>query len=336
MKPPGTILASVADTLLACVGRVGGNPDEIGAKIGLERGHLQNPSEPLPLAIFAAILECGALECRDPAFGFELAKIFPHEGLGPLAELFMTSATVGDGLHRFALNLPALQSSTKCTLVVHGGLARFEYKINDPTVRARVQDANFSLGMIHSMLSRMLGPEMRMAAVEFEQSLKSQIAPYRKYFSCHLRFGQNTNALCFPSEYLERPNPYSDFAAHKKLENEARTQLATASLKASVKAWIAAGFALSAPVDVEYAAAHFGMSLRSFQRKLSECDLRFLDLRNEVRTEIAKTMLANTPLAITTIALHLGYSEASAFSRHFRLQTGVSPAEYRCQQDGNA
>jgi AraC-like DNA-binding protein len=329
MKTAGSISASVAETLLECIGRIGGNQEELGAKVGLKREELRNTPAGVPLATFAAILESGAAECRDPTFGFELAKVFPNEGLGPVAELLMTSATVGDGLHAFALNLPALQSSTKCTLSVNGGLARIDYRINDPTVKYRVQDANFSLGMIYSMLSQLVGPQLRVASVEFEHSLKTQTVPYRKYFSCPLRFGQNANAICFPADYLDRANPYADIVTYRKLESKLSTQLACIDFKSSVKAWMSAGFALSAPVDINYAAAVFGMSLRSFQRKLSESEIRFLDLRNEVRTEIAKCMLADTSLAVTAIALHLGYSEASAFSRNFRMQTGFSPADYR-------
>ena len=89
---------------------------------------------------------------------------------------------------------------------------------------------------------------------------------------------------------------------------------------------MAAGFAVPAPVDIECTAGGCCMSLRSFQRKLSTMELCYLDLRNEVRSQIAGCMLADTLLPITAVAFHLGYGEASASSRNFRLRTGLLPA----------
>ena len=331
MTPGGAISASVAENLLASIGRVGGNPDEIRAKIGMQRSTTQSGAASLSLAEFTSILECGASEFCDSTFGFELAKVFPHEGLGPVAQLLMATLTIGDGVSCFARNLPALQTSTKLSLSVHGDLARIDYKIDDPTVRRRAQDANFSLGILHSILARLLGQRFRIVSVELEQLVRGAATAYQKYFSCPIRFGQATNAICFPANFLELPNPFADICIKKRLERELANQFARSDFIASVRAWMTAGFALSAPVDIECAAADFGMSPRSFQRKLSTMEVSYLDLRNEVRSQIARCMLADTSMPITTVALHLGYSEASAFSRYFRLQTGLSPAEFRAR-----
>ena len=249
----------------------------------------------------------------------------------PVAQLLMATLTIGDGVSCFARNLPALQTSTKLSLSVHGDLARIDYKIDDPTVRRRAQDANFSLGILHSILARLLGQRFRIVSVELEQLVRGAATAYQKYFSCPIRFGQATNAICFPANFLELPNPFADICIKKRLERELANQFARSDFIASVRAWMTAGFALSAPVDIECAAADFGMSPRSFQRKLSTMEVSYLDLRNEVRSQIARCMLADTSMPITTVALHLGYSEASAFSRYFRLQTGLSPAEFRAR-----
>ena len=60
------------------------------------------------------------------------------------------------------------------------------------------------------------------------------------------------------------------------------------------------------------------MSVRSFQRKLATYNLSYLDIRNRVRSHVARCMLAETSIPVTSVALHLGYSETSAFSRGFR------------------
>jgi len=97
----------------------------------MQRSTTQSGAASLSLAEFTSILECGASEFCDSTFGFELAKVFPHEGLGPVAQLLMATLTIGDGVSCFARNLPALQTSTKLSLSVHGDLARIDYKIDD-------------------------------------------------------------------------------------------------------------------------------------------------------------------------------------------------------------
>jgi AraC-like DNA-binding protein len=80
---------------------------------------------------------------------------------------------------------------------------------------------------------------------------------------------------------------------------------------------------------MEHAASDFGMSLRSFQRRLAELNINYLELRNEVRCQLAKRLLGMTSMPITSIALYLGYSETSAFCRHFKNMCGVSPSHFR-------
>ncbi|MFS8146223.1 nitrilase-related carbon-nitrogen hydrolase [Rhizobium sp. BR 249] len=58
-------------------------------------------------------------------------------------------------------------------------------------------------------------------------------------------------------------------------------------------------------------------------------DLPFGRIRTRVRTHMAQSMLTHTSMSITEIALYLGYSESSAFSRSFKQQVGTTPASYR-------
>ena len=85
----------------------------------------------------------------------------------------------------------------------------------------------------------------------------------------------------------------------------------------------------SATTGIEAAARDFGMSTRTFQRKLAESEVSYFDVRNRVRSVIARCMLAETDVPITSIALLLGYSETSAFSRGFMIQVGETPVDFR-------
>lgn len=71
------------------------------------------------------------------------------------------------------------------------------------------------------------------------------------------------------------------------------------------------------------------ISVRSFQRRLSNTGLTYSDLVDTVRFENAKKLLRDTDVKIIDVALSLGYSEAASFTRAFRRLSGVAPRQYR-------
>lgn len=57
--------------------------------------------------------------------------------------------------------------------------------------------------------------------------------------------------------------------------------------------------------------------------------MTIIDYLTDIRIAAAKQMLENSDLMVKEIAEKVGYQEASYFTRVFKKNTGVSPAEYR-------
>jgi AraC-like DNA-binding protein len=55
----------------------------------------------------------------------------------------------------------------------------------------------------------------------------------------------------------------------------------------------------------------------------------------KLRLDIARQQLIESDLAIATVALNVGYSDQSAFTRQFRRATGLSPSRFRVTQRNN-
>ena len=90
------------------------------------------------------------------------------------------------------------------------------------------------------------------------------------------------------------------------------------------------------PLSKDLVINAFNLSERSLNRHLLSKGTSFNAIRNRVLINAAKKALLETDEPISQIALWLGYSETSAFSRHFRRITGVSPRQYKRDhlQDG--
>ncbi|MBQ7839564.1 MAG: helix-turn-helix domain-containing protein [Lachnospiraceae bacterium] len=55
---------------------------------------------------------------------------------------------------------------------------------------------------------------------------------------------------------------------------------------------------------------------------------------NNVRIEKAQQLLSNTTMPVSEIAAKIGFATPSYFNRLFKKQTGVTPLEYRAQEQG--
>ena len=82
---------------------------------------------------------------------------------------------------------------------------------------------------------------------------------------------------------------------------------------------------------LEVAAEVVGLSKRSLQRRLTEEGTTFRKVLALCRLDCALSDIEDLDLPLGEIALRLGYSEPSAFSRAFRDGVGMSPRTYRAR-----
>ena len=333
MHMPGVIALSIVDGLLATIDAEGIDSAALSARVGLGDTSLFEDSGFRPLATFTSLLEIAAIVGHDPVLGFRLGKAFDFRRVGPMGELFLTAPTVGEALYKFTRYFSVLQSNTQCSLDIDNDTAKLSYLITDSTIRQRAQDANFTEIVFCSMIAALLGEAWRPSSVHFEHLPREHVALYRPYLSCELRFGHRENAILFPARDLDVPIRYSDRCAHSQVETAIRglrnAEETRLDFSTSIKAWITAALATSGDIDIGAAASDFGMSLRSFQRKLFETGVNYAHVRNRVRTGLAKGLLATSDLPIPAIAEYLKYSETSAFSRSFKHLAGETPARFR-------
>jgi len=81
--------------------------------------------------------------------------------------------------------------------------------------------------------------------------------------------------------------------------------------------------------EFDYVARRLGMSSRTLQRRIAASKTSYSAIRDEVRFELATSMLGNSDLSIGEIAYRLGYSEIAAFTHAFGKQFGKSPSQFR-------
>ena len=82
-------------------------------------------------------------------------------------------------------------------------------------------------------------------------------------------------------------------------------------------------------LHIDTVADSLAISRRSLQRAIDREGLSFQKLLTRYRMEKATGWLSTPEKSVTDIALDLGYTDATNFSRAFRRHTGCSPREFR-------
>ncbi|BBN55929.1 hypothetical protein TRE132_40540 [Pseudomonas chlororaphis subsp. aurantiaca] len=80
---------------------------------------------------------------------------------------------------------------------------------------------------------------------------------------------------------------------------------------------------------IDQVASDLNMSGRTLRRRLSEHELTFEALLEQVRRARTLSLLANPQLSIERITEAVGYSDVRSFRRAFKRWTGLSPSAYR-------
>lgn len=282
---------------------------------------------------FAHMLEVAAEQSGGSHLGLEMARIdLPHE-----ASIFMALAvhapTVGRAIEDLVRFFPLIQTGTSVSLERAGADARFLYRIHDPSIGNSLQDCVYTLGKVFRRFRAVAGDAWRLDDVTIAMQGPSARNRYFDFFQARVRFGENQSALRFPASVLTTPIHGADVDAYARLcvelEQCLRTRCDADVLEDAIRAWVLQASRRWIAGTLEQAAADFGVTPRTLQRRLKERGLGFLELRAQVRMEQARQLLAETALSVTSIAQQLGFSEASAFTRAFRNHASLSPRAFR-------
>lgn len=171
--------------------------------------------------------------------------------------------------------------------------------------------------------------------IDFDHECPADPAPYEKFFGCPVRFGQAEVVMRFSMDVLAIQLKSPDPTLITLLEQHADRLLAELpshyEVVEQLRRIISRELRESEP-NIERVGAKLGLSPRTLQRRLQETGTTFRDELNLVRHELARSYLRDPRLQITEIAMLLGYSEHSAFTRAFKEWSGQTPLQARRNQ----
>ena len=326
------VLACAATGIVPFIERSGGDIDRIFGNSGIAPDMAGSPTLKLRLSDYCRLFEEASRRTQNDNFGLWFGNQFQPRDLGLWGYAAVSSPTLGSALENLVGLFRFHQESSGMRLVpARDGLIRLEYRIETPEILERRQDAELSLGMFLNVIRECLGPHWAPEEVYFEHPRPQLWQEHEAAFDAPIYFSQPTNALAFRRDILDRAMPARDL----KLLATMQTCLQALGLHGGehglfdrIRTAIRMRLPNGAPT-LDQIAAELRVSAPAVQRCLAEEGLTYKDAVETMRQNLARMYLEQRQLPLTEVALLLGYSELSAFTRAFTRWTGVSPRAYR-------
>jgi len=258
--------------------------------------------------------------------------IYDHASYNKVERAILAAPTLGVALRRLVDFYPLIQEQTEVSLIVEEQTTTLVYRILDPSIWPRTEDALYTLDL-YSTLIKKCAPESWEAV---EISLEAEQHTYRSSVSDVIKtdvyFGMPYNALHFPTSLLDRPLDIMPAVSNDILESIQqllKKKRRKTSIEELVSELIYRGVETQ-QLNQDFIARELGMSTRTLRRKLADKDHSFQTLLDACRMQIAASEFQRSPeQSISEMALKLGYAEHSTFTRAFARWVGMPPQEFR-------
>jgi AraC-like DNA-binding protein len=169
-------------------------------------------------------------------------------------------------------------------------------------------------------------------AAEFSYPAPDDTRALKQAFGSNLKFGCAVSCLYFSREVVRYPlidvgfEPGVDFWAGPRsvFDEPASVDPFLRESSVAIRRALPGG-----ALTIDTLASELGISRRTLQRRLSVLGSSFKRILQDVREEQSRRYLDDPRLAVTEIALLLGYSDQASFSNAFKSWCGCAPTEYR-------
>jgi AraC-like DNA-binding protein len=290
---------------------------------------LGDPEARIPVAAVVRLLEdtAQAVGCEDLGLRLSQSRRLSHFGLvGKLArdepDVRHALQAIGAWLH--------LHSEVVLDLQEGDGDAAWCAHPLDPAAASSAQVIDLVMGGVLQIVRHLRGPQWRPRAVCLAHAAPRDTRAYRAYFGCPVEFDGDGNALFMSQADLDQPLVEADpgFRSESEQQVQAWAGLKSRPLEAQLRELIRVMLP-SGRCTMKNVALRLGLHERTLRRQLASAGVSFADELDAARRESARKFVERSGKPIGSIAVLLGFSETSAFTRWFKRAFQVAPTQLR-------
>lgn len=323
--------------ILRQIADMGGHPERLFGEFGFSVEDFENHDTYLHYPSLVALLDACAEKLCAPFFGFELGKRQSADALGPLAALMLAAPRIGEALRLLNRYMHVHAPGASYRYEADEGSPRVEYRVLDPGSTNSRQINELSMTTAFNIIRAVVGKSFSPVEVHIASDRPTcRSEELESYLSAPVIYRCSVSAIIFTREFVDQridtSNPTLLRLAQEHLERFAPLdqQDIRTRIEEAIRHLLPTG-----GCTLSVVAAQLGLHPRSLQNRLLESGLEFREIVRQERVRQASAYLQKTRTPLSEIAILLGYSDQSAFTRAFTSWTGVSPMKHR-KNDGGA
>jgi AraC-like DNA-binding protein len=326
-----TVSAGMAIGLVEFAVARGANRADLISEAGIDADSLTSEDRRLPFSQYAALYAAAETLCDDRAFALHFGEDVSAMDSLLVCHVGSASDTMGGALaminHYGRLSVDLATANGGDPFQVERG-PEGNWLIDATVYPAGVpQVTETSLARL-IVGTRQLSDRNFVRAVHLVRGAPAFTAEYERIFRTPAMFEQQRNAMLLDPEWFSLPLNAASRCTAPILEAHANKLLEELT---PVRRWcrraveeIVQSELASAAVSMDHVAARLGISRQTLYRQLKLEGTTFEEVLNRVRRDAACNLLREGA-SVPDIALRLGFSDRSAFSRAYKRWTGRSP-----------
>ncbi len=299
---------------------------------GISKDLLNAPGERIPLAHYLELYRMAVELSGDPDLGLYVGHVVYFSGMN--LHLYMT--TICRNLKEYFNVIPS-------TIRIRGDTGRVLIRPEGDFIRLEWHPLNAETAAWRPLVDEMLKSSAEIVnaicalpvpvrSAEFTYPAPDDTRRLKQAFGANLKFGCAVSCLYFSREVVRYPlidvglELGGDFWADARsvFEEPATVDPFLRETRIAIRRALPGG-----DLTIDTLAVELGISRRTLQRRLSALGSSFKKMLQDVREEQSRRYLDDPRLAVTEIALLLGYSDQASFSNAFKSWCGCAPTEYR-------
>jgi AraC-like DNA-binding protein len=290
----------------------------------------QNLTARISLDRLCRLLEACALLADDEAFGLTSIRGYEAGSTGPFGYGLMAAPTGLDFVRFLDEHIQYVTHTSYSRLSLDERGAHIAWTFA-PIIVKRDQYVDMSVGLVMQRAKDLANTDS--IEIELERPQPRQVQPFRQMLARRIIFGARMNSIHFPRHFLEAQNPTGDRRLFELMDLQCRSlRPALPETGADFLEQVRRYLLLHVSDDdypLSEIALYFGLSERTFQRRLATHGTSLNELRDQIRKDVSFNLLTESELPISEICYRLGYSAPSAFTRSVTRWFGSTPTEVR-------
>lgn len=332
-----TVVAGLASAVARHAQSYGIDINPICQALDLDPELFQSLTGRVSLDRLCRLLEACAVLSNDEAFGLKCTARFVAGASGPFGYGLICAPDVSEFLRFLEAHSQYATHTSYVKSYPDSKGVRIEWAFA-PAIVKRDQYIDMSMGLLIQRLRDIIGDKIDMISIDLERPKPRNIAVFRDHLNRQVNFGCKINAIHVPRSLLDVPNPKGDHRLFTLMDLQCQAMRpendpTEHDFVDQVRHYL--GLRISEQdLSLTDVASYFGISERTFQRRLADRNTSLAGLRDEVRRDISHDLLTNSDLSISEICFRLGYSAPSAFTRSVSRWFGQTPKSMRGAKAG--